>query len=336
MILKNKKTMKNMTTGLLLTSLVIGGAPLASLADGEALKSVPYSDAGLEAASEIKYAHYNGFTGKIESVEPHHSIPEAFMIRVQGEGEAIADFVVTKETVLAEQIKLEVGETITGWYDTRKPMILIYPPQYTIELVTTPEEGISQKADYFDETLTSADGTLKLNLEQAGDFKLWDSQGNLYTESISQKHLLVSYSISTRSIPAQTVPERIYVIEDQKWLTTAGEMPVLINGKVIHALSAFVSEDRMPMVPLRATAEALGYEVTWLPETQRVLVGKATLTIGKDAYAFARMAHKSLGTVPVVIEGRTFVPLSFFGEILPELHAEMSSGKIMIVAHSEN
>lgn len=336
MILKNKTTMKSITTGLLLTSLIIGGAPLASLADGETLKAVPYSDAALEAAAEMKYAHYNGFTGKIESVEPHHSIPEAFMIRVQGEGEAIADFVVTKETVQAEQIKLEVGETITGWYDTRKPMILIYPPQYTIELVTTPEEGMFQKADYFDETLTSADGTLKLNLGQEGSYKLWDDQGQLYTERLANKHLLVSYSFSTRSIPAQTVPETIYVIEDQKWLTTAGEMPVLINGEVIHALSAFVSEDQMPMVPLRAVAEALGHEVTWLPESQSVMVGKATLSIGKDAYAFARMAHKSLGTVPVVIEGRTFVPLSFFGEILPELHAEMSSGKIMIKTYSEN
>ncbi|SCZ77941.1 stalk domain-containing protein [Acidaminobacter hydrogenoformans] len=336
MILKNKMNVKNITMGLLLTSFLIGGTPLASLADGKALSTVPYSDTALEAVAEMKYAHYNGFTGKIESVEPHHSIPEAFMIRVQGEGEAIADFVVTKSTVLADQVKLEVGTTVTGWYDTRKPMILIYPPQYTIELVTTPEEGMSQKADYFDETLTSADGTLKLNLEQDGSFKLWDRQGQLYTESLAEKHLLVSYSYSTRSIPAQTVPQTVYVIEDQKWLTIAGEKPVLINGEVIHALSAFVTDDQTVMVPLRAAAEALGHEVTWLPETQSVMVGKATLTIGQDAYAFARMAHKPLGTAPVLKDGRTFVPLSFFGEILPELHAEMSSGKIMIAANSED
>ncbi|MDK9710635.1 copper amine oxidase N-terminal domain-containing protein [Acidaminobacter sp.] len=313
-------TMKNLTTGLLITAMAIGGSPLASLADGVDQTAMPYGEEIWE--SQMKFAHYGFFEGTIESIEPHHSIPDAKMIRVHGEGEAIADFVLSKDTVLADNVQVEIGKTITGWYDARKPMILIYPPQYNVELVTMPSEGTTQKVDYFDETLTSADGMLKLNLQQEGSLKLWDSEGKLYTESLSGKHLLVNYKFSTRSIPAQTVPESIYVVEDQKWLTPAGEIPVLVNGKVVHALSSFVKEDKTVMVPLRATAEALGYEVTWLEESQTVMVGKASLVIGKDAYAFARMAPQSLGAAPELREGRTFVPMEFFGKILPELTSE--------------
>lgn len=327
-----KNTMKNLATGLLITTLAIGGSPLASLADGIDQTAMPYGEEIWE--SQMKFAHYGFFEGTIESVEPHHSMTDAKIIRVHGEGEAIADFVLSKDTVLAETVQIEIGKTITGWYDARKPMILIYPPQYNIELVTMPSEGTTQKVDYFDETLTSADGMLKLNLQQEGSLKLWDNQGKLYTESLSGKHLLVNYTISTRSIPAQTEPESIYVIEDQKWLTTAGELPVtgeytlLVNGKVVHALSSFVKEDKTVMVPLRATAEALGYEVTWLEESQTVMVGKASMVIGKDAYAFARMAPQSLGAAPELREGRTFVPMEFFGKILPQLtsEAEVATG----------
>lgn len=315
-----KNTMKNMTTGLLITALAIGGSPLASLADNADQPVIQYGEEIWE--SQMKFAHYGFFEGTIESINPHHSIPDAKMIRVHGDGEAIADFVLTKDTVLADNVQIEIGKTVTGWYDARKPMILIYPPQYNIELVTMPSEGTTQKVDYFDETLTSADGMLKLNLQQEGSLKLWDSQGKPYTESLSGKHLLVTYKISTRSIPAQTVPESIYVIEDQEWLTPAGEIPVLVNGNVVHALSSYVKEDKTVMVPLRAVAEALGYEVTWLEESQTVMVGKASLVIGKDAYAFARMAPQSLGAAPELREGRTFVPMEFFGKILPELTAE--------------
>jgi len=312
-----KNAMKNITTGLLITSLAIGGSPLASLADSAVQTPMPYGDEIWE--SQMKFAHYGSFNGTIESIEPHHSIPDAKMIRVHGEGESIADFVVSSTTVKANNVQIEVGKTITGWYDARKPMILIYPPQYNIELITVQEEGTTQKADFFDETLTSADGTLKLNLPADGSMKLWDHQGKLYTESLTGKHLLVNYKFSTRSIPAQTVPETIYVVEDNVWLTTAGEIPVLVDGKVVHALSSYVKEDKTVMVPLRAAAEALGYEVTWLEESQTVMVGKASLVIGKDAYAFARMAPQSLGAAPELREGRTFVPADFFGKILPEL-----------------
>lgn len=318
-----KNTMKNLTTGLLITTLAIGGSPLASLADSVDQTAMPYGDEIWE--TQIKFAHYGFFKGTIESIEPHHSIPDAKMIRVHGDGESIADFVLTKDTVLADDVQIEIGKTITGWYDARKPMILIYPPQYNVELVTMPSEGTTQKVDYFDETLTSADGMLKLNLQQENSLKLWDSEGKPYTESLSGKHLLVNYKFSTRSIPAQTVPESIYVIEDQKWLTPAGEIPVSVNGKVVHALSSFVKEDKTVMVPLRATAEALGYEVTWLEESQTVMVGKASLVIGLDAYAFARMAPQSLGAAPELREGRTFVPMEFFGKILPELTSEIET-----------
>ena len=187
-----------------------------------------------------------------------------------GEGGAIADFVISPSTVLAEQARLEPGSRITGWYDARKPVILIYPPQYTVELVTPAEDGVTWKADYFDDALISADGALKLNLQEEASMMLWERFGQPYEESLSGKHLLVKYRASTRSIPAQTTPEAVFVIEEGAWLTTAGDLPVVVNGRVAHGPSALIMEDQTIMVPLRAAAEALGLEVIWLPESQTV------------------------------------------------------------------
>lgn len=273
-----RRTQRTLTAGLMAALIATGGSPLASLADISALSPMPISEVAVDMP--LKYAHYQGFTGVIESVTPHHSLKDTLMLRVHAEGESPADFVITKGTVLSENVVLDVGQTITGWYDTRKPMILIYPPQYAIELVT--------------------------------------------------------YRASTRSLPAQTLPESVYVMEEDCWLTPAGQVPVLVGGRVVHGPSVQVLEDQTVMVPLRAVAEALGLEVHWLPETQTVMVGKASMTIGQDAYAFARMAPVALGTAPIVHEGRTFVPMRFFGQVLPGVTTEIKEGKVWVNVNPES
>lgn len=73
------------------------------------------------------------------------------------------------------------------------------------------------------------------------------------------------------------------------------------------------------MIPLRLVGESLGYEVSWNQETKTSELVRGpqwtALTIGEDNYNFAKMLVK-LGTAPVLIEDRTFVPMSFIEEIL--------------------
>lgn len=84
--------------------------------------------------------------------------------------------------------------------------------------------------------------------------------------------------------------------------------------------NAFLKSNDDVMVPLRAIAEALGYEVKWDGETRSIELNAGNqwtkLYIGKDQYFFARIKPFPLGEAPEIINDRTFVPLDFFKEIL--------------------
>jgi hypothetical protein len=85
------------------------------------------------------------------------------------------------------------------------------------------------------------------------------------------------------------------------------------------------------MVPLRAIAEALGYDVTWNNELQRAFLGKdISLNIGSDSYTYMKMAPIQLGTAPTIVEGKTFVPLSFFKEVTRMNNAYVFESQIVI------
>ncbi len=66
------------------------------------------------------------------------------------------------------------------------------------------------------------------------------------------------------------------------------------------------------MIPLRAAAEALGYDVTWNGSERSVsLGGNIKLVIGKDSFLFEG-AEIELAEASLIIDGRTFVPIGFF------------------------
>ena len=90
--------------------------------------------------------------------------------------------------------------------------------------------------------------------------------------------------------------------------TTIAHIPVTVN--------------EVQMLPVRAVAEALGYQVDWIGETKSVNVGFASFSIEEDSYAFARRAPQALGQAPVLISipseqfATTYVPATFFTEVL--------------------
>ena len=64
--------------------------------------------------------------------------------------------------------------------------------------------------DYFDENLTSADQSLKLNIGPMTDVVMLN--GQQYTCSPENTELLVYYTNTTFSIPAQTTPQKVVVL----------------------------------------------------------------------------------------------------------------------------
>lgn len=162
---------------------------------------------------------FQGFTGTITEISPYYqwideeaqAADDTVVVNVADETTSI-NFIVGPDTVLVMDGELEVGATVTGFYDTSLLLAMIYPAQHSAVAVTDRDHGVM--VDRFDETLTSFDGTLQINLGEDTAITLQDGT-EFYgpsVESLANRAMVVVYGISTRSIPAQATPERIIVL----------------------------------------------------------------------------------------------------------------------------
>lgn len=142
---------------------------------------------------------------------------------------------------------------------------------------------------------------------------------------------LASMTLLTIQVNADTmvVAEPIRAIEDVE-VTVIDNESIKVTVDTIDKITIMeelVNLDVQPqmvngkwMVPLRAISEALGFEVTWDQETKQVQLAKSphftSVTIGLNSYFKHRMAPVALSAAPVIIEGRTLVPIEFLQHIL--------------------
>lgn len=89
---------------------------------------------------------------------------------------------------------------------------------------------------------------------------------------------------------------------------------VLINGHSVETeVSPQINQGRV-MVPMSSVFQELGAELTWMSDTQTILGKKGktllVLQIGKSD-AIVNGKTQTLDSPPVIVDGRTLVPLSF-------------------------
>jgi len=106
----------------------------------------------------------------------------------------------------------------------------------------------------------------------------------------------------------------------QKYNSLA-ELPIVIDGEPLRSIPPhFADDDDTLMVPLRAVAEALGFTVVYRPDLAGADIQRGnqftTIYFGRNAYFFNRVAPFALESAPVLKNGVTFVPISFFEKIL--------------------
>ncbi len=213
---------------------------------------------------------------------------------------------------------IKVGDHITYYAYGDTTADCYYP-----ELIVVEKEGsgVNRKLSVFDEELLSDDGELKLNVNPDIPYYSKTREATL----ISGK-ALVFYDVTTRSIPAQTTPLAIVKLADEPFfengdLSGVEAFHVNKDGDYYIAYTP-VTVDGTQMIPVRDLAEALGFTVGWDGETNTVTVGQASFTIDTDSYSFAKAAPRSLGQAPVLItlpgesSARTYVPVSFFTDVL--------------------
>ncbi|KIL53074.1 hypothetical protein [Jeotgalibacillus campisalis] len=144
------------------------------------------------------------YTGQNEEEEGCYTLLEV----VDNTGTTV-NFIVLPTTYFLNQAVVSTGDFVTGFYDANAPVPLIYPPRYRALIVVKHTSYQKVKADYFDNQLVSRDGQLKLNLSPFTPIQL--ANGQPFLRSPANRNLLVVYNFSTKSIPAQTTPEKIIV-----------------------------------------------------------------------------------------------------------------------------
>lgn len=346
-----RKLMVPLALSLILSLLPLGG--LAVFAE--------YSDPG---SYEDRTPAFRGLTGVVEEIVPFPGSDNLYRVVIEEDADGPYSFTITNDTVFFTEDRPEVGDTVTGFYDVHAPMILIYPPQYTAVAMAVNPGDANVFVGYFDEDLVDPDNTLMLIITEDTLVQLPDGQP--YEGSLKNQTLAVMYGASTRSIPAQTRPEKVIVLggedevaevetndreeaaleegmepfpDDESTASAIISLPdvstaqIVVNNAILeNAPAAWTSEKGVIMVPLKHIAEALGYNVLWNGDLRLVMLSDSfTLTIGQDAYVdMNRDEPVTLGTAPVIRDSRTFVPLHYFRYVIPMNNAYFFENQIVI------
>jgi len=351
---------KKIFAGLLSVSLLTLSSPFAFAADISVLNNaneevpmvaVPISaeiDSAVPISFEIEDMNkvvFGSFTGKVISISESEHVKGMKYYTVENEEKAPAIIVVTSNTYILDNEEINVGSTITGYYHANAPMIMIYPPQYSTEVVVVEREDRNVKVDLFDKDYVSSDNLLKLNISD--DTVIVSENGEAFTGELADRKLVVVYGPSTRSIPAQTTPEKIVVLDKDVIDDTDNQedaspvAPIDVSNEAILVkdqpvsghyayVSSYTNGQGVVMVPLRAIAESLGHEVTWDNDFRRVTIDSdISFTIGTDSFVKGEKTIE-LGTAPEISQDRTFVPLSFFRQVIGTNVADVIDGQIIV------
>lgn len=118
------------------------------------------------------------------------------------------------ETIIDKEgnvVEIKGGEEFTAYQDANKPMLMIYPPQYEPFLMVLEKGEGNVLQTSVNKEFETIDNTLKLNISK--ETKILDKEMNkIEKETIVGKNILVFYKNTTRSIPAQTTPDKIIVL----------------------------------------------------------------------------------------------------------------------------
>lgn len=134
---------------------------------------------------------------------------------VEDDNGNIVNFMVTPRTYVVDYKPLNVGMKCIFWYRTDVPAILIYPPQYTAVVAAPQRRDRMMNVSYYDAALVNEERTLQLHMDRSVALRTTNNQ--YFQGSPANHNLVVTYTNSTRSIPAQTTPESIVVLCDEMY-----------------------------------------------------------------------------------------------------------------------
>jgi hypothetical protein len=128
---------------------------------------------------------------------------------------------------------IKKGAILTAVYDatSSKHQTMIYPPQRNALVIAKGKTDVRIKVGYFDANGLSYDKSpanqLKLNMDSS--VKVVDFAGIPTNRSFADKLVAVEYVAATRSLPPQTTPVKITILETA---AAANKSPTVLDGTV--------------------------------------------------------------------------------------------------------
>lgn len=274
----------NKVLALTLAFTVVGStAAYAEVMKGETTATpVPIS---ADADAQAEASAYISNTGKITEVADTEDGNKVFTMDNENGG---LRFVVAPTTTIVDREtgsvitadKLTEGMEVAVIYGANAPMGMSMPPymgQVTTVVANADKGSIS--VGHFNDDLLNEKDLLQLNIsEKTTILTTLGTKSILSADDVKGKDAVVFYDITTRSIPAQTTPSLVLLLEEREAVTE-----VAIDTKSIEAPE---------MVALRDAAEAKGYSVKWQGKTVPVVLEKDGMT-----------AQITLGSTTYVVEG---------------------------------
>lgn len=278
----------NKVLALTLAFTVVGStAAYAEVMKGEATATpVPIS---ADADAQAEASAYISNTGKITEVADTEDGNKVFTMDNENGG---LRFVVAPTTTIVDREtgsvitadKLTEGMEVAVIYGANAPMGMSMPPymgQVTTVVANADKGSIS--VGHFNDDLLNEKDLLQLNIsEKTTILTTLGTKSILSADDVKGKDAVVFYDITTRSIPAQTTPSLVLLLEERE-AVTEGTKEAAVDTKSVEAPE---------MVALRDAAEAKGYSVKWQGKTAPVVLEKDGMT-----------AQITLGSTTYVVEG---------------------------------
>ncbi|MCW1300751.1 MAG: copper amine oxidase N-terminal domain-containing protein [Candidatus Parvarchaeota archaeon] len=156
-----------------------------------------------------------------------------------------------------------------------------------------------------------------------------------YIENIKQGNLNISVSSFDQAQNKSSLFFTVYYSTDVKIVLKVGSKYSLVNGNEVKLDVAPVIISNRTMVPVRFIAEAFGAKVSYDPTSKTVSIvlneKRITLKIGSNIAKVNDIEIK-IDVSPVIIDGRTFVPLRFVSEILgAEVNWDKDTKTVIII-----
>ncbi len=184
-------------------------------------------------------------------------------------------------------------------------------PVYTeVEDIKTSENGL---------VIVTEGGTKEITLLDNAEVAPYRTKNIVRAEDITKgSKVLLWYDAVTMSIPAYAASEKAVILEiATEEADTNENIDFIFDGT-----EGIYEKGEIKMIPLRAVAEKLGFTVDWIEESMSVILSKGAftsqITIG-DVNGGLNRARLMLEVAPELTDDKTYVPLSYFEELLNAL-----------------